>query len=92
MHCKAASMKNECEVNRMGIEVSEDAIKKTTKCRKNISCLSGKEICKVELCIDNKIHFIKCVDNNPCSYKVPFGYSYVCLCPVRKELYNSYKI
>ncbi len=50
------------DANRIGIEASEDAVKKTTKCRKNFSCLSDREICKVELCIDNKIHFIKCVD------------------------------
>jgi len=77
----------------MNIEVDEDIIKQTTKCRKNFSCLSGERpFCTVELCIENEIHFIKCAGNESCIYRVSFGYSYVCICPVRKELYNRYKI
>ena len=75
------------------IKINEDVIKKTTKCKKNISCLSsGRELCQVELCVENKIHFIKCKSDEFCNYRVPFGYSHVCVCPVRKELYNVYKI
>ena len=77
----------------MNIKVDENIIQKTTKCRKNFSCLSGKTpLCSVELCIENKIHFIKCVGNESCNYRIPFGHSNVCICPVRKELYNHYKI
>jgi hypothetical protein len=76
----------------MNIKVDDNIKQETTKCKKKFSCLSGETPCSVELCIDNKIHFIKCVSKEPCSYKVPFGYSDVCTCPVRKELYNNYKI
>ncbi len=77
----------------MNIKVDDNILQETTKCRKNFSCLSGeKPICKVELCIENTIFFVKCASNESCSYKVPFGFSYVCVCPVRKELYNRYKI
>ncbi|HEY9205303.1 MAG TPA: hypothetical protein VIO58_05230 [Candidatus Methanoperedens sp.] len=78
----------------MELAVSEDIIKKTTRCKKGFSCLSGerKDICRVELCIDDKIHFLKCSYDNFCGYQVPFGYSSVCTCPVRKELFNRYKI
>ena len=77
----------------MNIKVDNDILQKTTKCSKNFSCLSGgKPLCSVEQCIENNIHFIKCVSNEPCIYKVPFGYSFVCICPIRKELYNNYKI
>lgn len=77
----------------MKIRVDDNIIKETTKCRKIFSCLSGEApSCSVELSIENKIHFIKCVSNESCSYRVPFGYSHVCNCPVRKELYNRYKI
>jgi len=77
----------------MNIKVDDNIKQKTTKCRKNFSCLSGETpICRVDLCIENKIHFIKCVNNESCGYRVSFGYSYVCTCPVRKELYNCYKI
>jgi hypothetical protein len=78
----------------MNNKVDDNIKQKTTKCRKNFSCLSGgTPLCSVELCIENNIHFIKCVSNESCSYKVPFGYSsHVCICPVRKEIYNNYKI
>jgi hypothetical protein len=74
-------------------KVDDNIQQKTTKCRKNFFCLSGETpLCSVELCIENNIHFVKCISNEPCSYRVPFGYSYVCTCPVRKELYNNYNI
>ena len=77
----------------MSIKVDDNTIQETTKCGKNFSCLSGEmPSCSIEENIDNKIHFIKCVNNELCSYKLSFGYSYVCTCPVRKELYNNYKI
>ncbi len=77
----------------MNIKVDDNIIQKTTKCRKNFSCLSGENpFCTVESCIEKEIHFIKCFSNEPCNYRVHFGYSYVCICPVRKELYNRYKI
>ena len=76
------------------IEISEEILEKTDRCRKNLICLSGDGtgLCKVELCIEDRIHFIKCMDRKPCDYKIPFGYSFVCICPVRKELFNRYKI
>ncbi len=79
---------------KMDFKINDSILKNTTRCKKKISCLAGEisTLCKVELCIEDKIHFIKCVDNKPCSYKIPFGYSYVCICPVRKELHNQYNI
>ncbi len=75
------------------IKIDNDIVQKTTKCRENFSCLSGKTpLCKVECCIENKVLFIKCISNEPCDYRVSFGHSYVCVCPVRIELYNRYKI
>ncbi len=80
-------------MEKMVFKIDEDVLKNTTKCKKNFSCLTGEtNICRVELCVANKIHFIKCVDNLPCGYRIPFGYSYVCICPVRKELHNRYGI
>jgi hypothetical protein len=77
----------------MDIKVDDNIIEQTTKCRKNFSCLSGETpIYSVESNINNKIHFIKCVNNKSCSYILSFGYSFICTCPVRKELYNRYKI
>ncbi|CAG0996542.1 hypothetical protein METP2_02955 [Methanosarcinales archaeon] len=73
------------------IKIDEEILKKVN-CKKNLSCLSGTDICKVELCIDGKIHFIKCINLEPCHHRISFGYSFICKCPVRKELFNKYKI
>jgi hypothetical protein len=76
------------------LAINEEIIKKTTRCTKKLSCLAGDrdDLCKVEFCVEEKIHFIKCLDKQPCNYRIPFGYSHVCICPVRKELYNKYKV
>ncbi len=76
------------------IQIDEEVLKNTTKCKKNFSCLSDirNNLCKVELNIDNKIHFVKCMSSEPCNYRISFGYSFVCICPVRKELFNRYNI
>ncbi len=76
------------------IKVSEAAIKKTTKCRKKFSCLSGgiAGICKVEKCIGKDLLFIECKENQYCNYRAYFGYSSLCTCPVRKELHSRYNI
>lgn len=77
----------------MNIKIDDNIIQKTTKCRKNFSCLSGEinHICKVEECM-SEIIFIKCAEQNPCKYRTYFGYSQLCSCPVRRELYFRYKI
>ncbi len=76
---------------KMDIQINNEILKKTT-CKKGFSCLSGNknEICKVELNVEDKIHFVKCINNDPCNHRRSFGYSFVCLCPVRKEIFNKY--
>lgn len=76
------------------IKISEEVLKNTTKCIKDFSCLrkDREDLCKIESCIENKIYFIKCLSDEPCQYKATFGYSLVCTCPTRKELYNLYKM
>ncbi len=81
-------------IRKTDILISEATLKKTTKCKKGFSCLKGdrENMCRVELNIGDKIHFVKCMGDVPCDYRVAFGYSFVCLCPVRKELFNRYNI
>jgi len=76
------------------IRITEDTLKMAGKCRKNHSCLSGQieALCKVELNVEDKIHFVKCISNEFCPYRISFGYSHVCLCPVRKEIFDKYNI
>ncbi len=78
---------------KTNVHVDAETLKKTTQCNKNFSCLYEKnKICQVELNVDDKIHFVKCRSKESCNYRRSFGYSFVCLCPVRKELFNRYNI
>jgi hypothetical protein len=73
--------------------VSEDTAKSTTKCAKGFSCLygEGQPFCEVEYAIDDEVLFVKYTDG-ACSYWMPFGFSSVCNCPTRREIYNRYRI
>jgi hypothetical protein len=65
----------------------------TMRCKKGFACLAGeRELCAVEHCVDGVVHFIRCKNSVPCSYQLNFGDGVVCLCPIRKELYNRYKL
>jgi hypothetical protein len=80
---------------KMDIKIDEDVIKSTTKCRKDFRCLSDKnyEFCKVTQSTHHNVIFIECLESNFCIYKTFFGYSsYICKCPVRRELYRKYNI
>ncbi len=75
-------------------KVDDSIINKTTKCEKNISCLSEKrkELCKVTHQVENEVYFIECLDTESCFYRVSLGDSFICNCPVRKAIYDKYKI
>jgi hypothetical protein len=74
--------------------IDKNILEKTTKCEKNFKCLDNpKEICcKVEEVIDNKVFFVKCLSYDYCNYKTPYGYSNICSCPTRIEIYRKHKI
>jgi len=80
----------------MPFEIDEDVKNNTTKCEKNNACISDKDykLCKVVRSTDkDKIIFIECMEKNPCTYKMSFGFSsFICNCPMRKEIYRKYKL
>ena len=79
----------------MRITINEDVLKKAEKCRSNFSCLAGGNdcLCEVEDHAGENIHFITPrADAHKYNYKMGFGFSYICKCPVRKEVYNLYRI
>jgi len=79
----------------MKFKISNDTIRNTTKCKGNFSCLEGNEecLCSIDDCSDGTIHFVTPGSNDlHCDYKTPFGYSFTCTCPVRKEIYNIYRV
>jgi hypothetical protein len=79
----------------MKFNITKNTLSHTTKCRESFSCLEGDRdcLCSIDDCSDGKIHFVTPGRNDlHCDYKTPFGYSFTCTCPVRKELYNTYKV
>ena len=74
------------------IAIKADLVQ-TTACDKQHQCLAGEGAhCRVEKCVGNEIHFVKCLQSHYCKYVIDFGDSYLCSCPVRKEIFNKYNI
>jgi len=78
----------------MKIEISENVEEIIRKCDKSFMCLEDKEriYCSVENFMDNKGHVFKCSHNGSCNYKMSVGYIFICKCPVRKEIFNKFKV
>jgi len=78
----------------MKYRVSDDILNSTSKCRNDFSCLYGETDCLCEFndAIENKLLFVKPNKNATCNYMLSFGYSYLCNCPTRKEIFHLYKI
>jgi len=76
------------------MDISKEIIESTTNCEKDFACLKsdGVVCCKVESCINGKIHFVQNVSKSYCAYKMSFGNSFICNCPTRKEIFNKYSI
>lgn len=75
----------------MSYELSPDIVKKAKKCKKGLQCLKNE---KPNFCpaISNIGGEVLTLTRNSCSYKMSFGNSFICNCPVRKALNNKYGI
>jgi len=78
----------------MTIRVSNGTLKRTTKCTCSFQCLKDdvRDVCTVDRCIQDEFCFLKEQKERECPYRTPFGYSYICTCPIRNELYRRYRI
>ena len=78
----------------MDIKVDEHIVAATSKCNKNFACLNGGKscMCEVDHVNANRTVQIKTRPANACKYILKMGSSVYCLCPVRNEIYNRYKI
>jgi hypothetical protein len=78
----------------MIFKVDDSTINKTTRCEKNFSCLSEKrdDLCNVFYNIGDAVHFVECQHTEPCDYLFPYGHSFFCTCPVRKEIFHRHNI
>lgn len=76
------------------MEIAREILEQTINCQKGFKCLKNDDhvYCKVENCVSDKVHFVKCLSGNYCTYKLAFGRSHICNCPTRKEIFNKYRI
>jgi hypothetical protein len=76
----------------MKFKISADTLNRSGHCKNNYSCVSGDTscLCEVQSLINNSVLFVQPCSNS-CSYIMPFGHSYICSCPTRKEIYRYYK-
>ena len=86
----------------MKIGISDEVIKRTTKCHSNFACLNDEEypkcsdglaVCEIENHIAQNLLFVNFENNCSCNYSTPFGAGkIICKCPVRYEIYQRYSI
>jgi hypothetical protein len=43
-------------------------------------------------CVNGEIHFVDYTSKVYCGYKMSFGNSEICNCPIRKEIFNKYAV
>jgi hypothetical protein len=74
-------------------DVSEEARKKAEKCQRGFACLSDRKgpRCAVHSSVRGVL-FVKNRAADYCPYGMSFGYSHICTCTVRWEIYDRYGI
>lgn len=78
----------------MKMEIGQDVIQRTSKCEKDFRCLSGYtgHLCRILCYMKEDIYFVKCMEKVDCAYLETHEKTRLCNCPVRKEIYQRYKI
>jgi hypothetical protein len=78
----------------IALNISDKTQNQTTKCIFNFQCLNEetRDVCKIDRCLVGNSCFLETVKPIACPYKMIFGYSYMCCCPTRAELYKRYRI
>jgi hypothetical protein len=84
------------------LEIDKDIILKAAdRCEKQFACLSGRQACQrndkhqcctVKKAVGKTVLFLHEAENKYCRNKMDFGYSPICACPVRREIYNKYNV
>ena len=82
-------------MDKVDIEIDKKIIQRTTKCELEFCSLSGERgyICKPKSLITfNFLEVNPKFDIIDCGYRLSFGDTYFCHCPIRNELYSKYNI
>jgi hypothetical protein len=74
----------------MELMINKETIDKTKKCLSDFSCLNGTDdcLCTVESTIANLGLLVMPGKYHKCLYKMSFGNGFICLCPVRYEIFT----
>ena len=78
----------------MPFQIDKAICDQTTNCKYDFKCLTqdGCPCCEVEFHVPKELLFVKIKNENiQCPYAMSYGYSYICSCPVRCEIYRKYK-
>jgi hypothetical protein len=78
----------------MKIEVDETIVSRATKCKSKFGCLNSdkKVFCKIDKSIGDVIFVSAEKCGLHCDYMLPFGSSFICVCPIRNEIFRKYKV
>ena len=77
----------------MPLQVSDKTRQRTEKCWREFVCLSDSENgpCAVRSCVRGVL-FVTRRTTAYCPYDVAFGFSHICSCPTRQEVYDRYGV
>ena len=67
--------------------IDAETLAATTHCKQDHRCIMEKDYScgTVQHSVSEKVIFVKCSYMGHCHYKMSFGASFVCHCPIRKE-------
>ena len=84
-----APAKSESGGGAMKVEIPDGVRSKVTQCPHEFSCLEtgrcgDRALCEIEYAYGGNVMRLASRDQVPCPYRVAFGHSQLCLCPVRE--------
>ena len=81
-------------VGKIEFQINDNVLRDTTKCRKDFSCLSGEKecLCELKYCSYDQSYYINPNTEKFCNYMICYGSTILCSCPVRREIFDRYKI
>ncbi|MGD2144452.1 MAG: hypothetical protein PVF54_08250 [Anaerolineae bacterium] len=77
----------------MEFDVREKTLQRTDKCWQGYDCLSGNQECLCQVTDSVRgVLFVERETSDYCPYDMSFGYSHICCCPTRQEIYDRYNV
>jgi hypothetical protein len=74
----------------MELEIEQMLLDRADRCANAFRCLRGI-LSDAEPQLTGRQRFV-CRDPYPCAYKIPFGSSFFCNCPVRAAIFEKHRV